>query len=103
MCGFGTSWVLEGLKALPPHALDMLTEPRAPSTRRLYALKWDIVAAIEISTHMSRATVSSWAWSKITAIWNIDFAAGWSSQNTFTRVYKLDVLSLASEVLSVSH
>ncbi len=51
MCGFGTSWVLEGLKALPPHALDMLTEPRAPSTRRLYALKWDIVAAIEISTH----------------------------------------------------
>ncbi len=36
-------------------------------------------------------------------IQNICLAAGWSLQNTFARFYKLDVQSLASQVLSVSN
>lgn len=55
-----------------------------------------------IRAHSTRAIASSWAWSKGTSIQDICFAAGWSSSNTFARFYKLDVPSVASQVLSVS-
>ncbi len=45
---------------------------------------------------------STWAWSRGMSIQDICLAAGWSSQNTFDRFYKLDIQSLASQVRSVS-
>ncbi len=57
---------------------------------------------LHIKAHSTRAIASSWAWSRGMSIQDICFAAGWSSQNTFARFYKLDVQSLASQVLSVS-
>ncbi len=57
---------------------------------------------LHIRAHSTRAIASSWAWSRGMSIQDICFAAGWSSQNTFARFYKLDVQSLASQVLSVS-
>ncbi len=55
-----------------------------------------------IRAHSTRAIASSWAWSIFMSIQDICFAAGWSSQSTFARIYTLDVQSLASQVLSVS-
>ncbi len=57
---------------------------------------------LHISGHSTRAIASSWAWSRGMSIRDICVAAGWSSQNTFARFYKLDVQSFASQVLSVS-
>ncbi len=57
---------------------------------------------LHIRGHSTRAIASSWAWSRGMSIPDICLAAGWSSQNTFARFYKLDVQSLASQVLSVS-
>ncbi len=56
---------------------------------------------LHIRAHSTRAIASSWAWSRGMSIRDICVAAGWSSQNTFARFYKLDVQSLASQ-LSVS-
>ncbi len=58
---------------------------------------------LHIRGHSMRAIASSWAWSRGMSIPDICLAAGWSSQNTFARFYKLDVQSLASQVLSVSN
>ncbi len=57
---------------------------------------------LHIRGHSTRAIASSWAWSRGMSIRDICVAAGWSSQNTFARFYKLDVQSFASQVLSVS-
>ncbi len=57
---------------------------------------------LHIRGHSTRAIASSWAWSRGMSIPDICLAAGWSSQNTFARFYKLDVQSLASQVLSVT-
>ncbi len=57
---------------------------------------------LHIRGHSTRANASSWAWSRGMSIRDICVAAGWSSQNTFARFYKLDVQSFASQVLSVS-
>ncbi len=57
---------------------------------------------VYIRGHSTRAIASSWAWSRGMSIRDICVAAGWSSQNTFARFYKLDVQSFASQVLSVS-
>ncbi len=57
---------------------------------------------LHIRRHSTRAIDSSWAWSRCMSIRDICVAAGWSSQNTFSRFYKLDVQSFASQVLSVS-
>ncbi len=89
------------------------TKGRAVSKQRLS--HW-IVAAIaaaytsqglecplHIRGHSTRAIASSWAWSIGMSIQDICLAAGWSSQNTFARFYKLDVQSLAAQVLSVSN
>ncbi len=57
---------------------------------------------LHIRGHSTRAIASSWAWSRGMSIRDICAAAGWSSQNTFARFYKLDVQSFASQVLSVS-
>ncbi len=57
---------------------------------------------LHIRAHSTRAIASSWAWSRGMSIQDICLAAGWSSQNTFARFYKLDVQSLASQMLSVS-
>ncbi|XP_056614726.1 TBC1 domain family member 20 isoform X1 [Triplophysa dalaica] len=54
-----------------------------------------------IRAHSTRAIASSWAWSRGTSIQDICCAAGWSSQNTFARFYRLDVSSLSSQVLSM--
>ncbi len=58
---------------------------------------------LHIRAYSTRAIASSWAWSRGMSIQDICLAAGWSSQNTFARFYKLDVQSLASQVLSVSN
>ncbi len=58
---------------------------------------------LHIRGHSTRAIASSWAGSRGMSIQDICLAAGWSSQNTFARFYKLDVQSLASQVLSVSN
>ncbi len=58
---------------------------------------------LHIRGHLTRAIASSWAWSRGMYIQDICLAADWSSQNPFTRFYKLDVQSLASQVLSVSN
>ncbi len=58
---------------------------------------------LHIRGHSTRAIASSWAWARGMSIPDICLAAGWSSQNTFARFYKLDVQSLASQVLSVSN
>lgn len=55
-----------------------------------------------VRAHSTRAVASSWAWARGASIRDICCAAGWSSQNTFARFYKLDVSSLTSRVLSVS-
>ncbi len=72
----------------------------------LWTLSRPLIRALEcplhIKAHSTRAIASSWAWSRCMSIQDICFAAGWSSQNTFARFYKLDVQSLASQVLSVS-
>ncbi len=57
---------------------------------------------LHIRGHSTRAIASSWAWSRGMSIRDICVAAGWSSQNTFARFYKLDVQSFASQVLSVN-
>ncbi len=57
---------------------------------------------LHIRGHSTRAIASSWAWSRGMSIRDICVAAGWSSENTFARFYKLDVQSFASQVLSVS-
>ncbi len=57
---------------------------------------------LHIRGHSTKAIASSWAWSRSMSIRDICVAAGWSSQNTFARFYKLDVQSFASQVLSVS-
>ncbi len=57
---------------------------------------------LHIRGHSTRAIASSWAWSRGKSIRDICVAGSWSSQNTFTRFYKLDVQSFASQVLSVS-
>ncbi len=57
---------------------------------------------LHIRGHSTRAIASSWAWSRGMSIRDIRIAAGWSSQNTFARFYKLDVQSFASQVLSMS-
>ncbi len=57
---------------------------------------------LHIRANSTRAIASSGAWSRGMSIQDICLAAGWSSQNTFARFYKLDVQSLASQVLSVS-
>ncbi len=57
---------------------------------------------LHIRGHSTRAIASSWAWSRGMSIRDICVAAGWSSQNTFARFYKLDIQSFASQVLSVS-
>ncbi len=57
---------------------------------------------LHIRGHSTRAIASSWAWSRGMSIQDICVAAGWSSQNTFARFYRLDVQSFASQVLSVS-
>ncbi len=57
---------------------------------------------LHIRGHSTRAIASSWAWSRGMSIRDICVAAGWSSQNTFARFYKLDVQSFAFQVLSVS-
>ncbi len=57
---------------------------------------------LHIRGHSTRAIASSWAWSRGMSIQDICAAAGWSSQNTFARFYRLDVQSFASQVLSVS-
>ncbi|XDV15183.1 hypothetical protein PO909_015313 [Leuciscus waleckii] len=56
---------------------------------------------LNIRAHSTRAVASSWAWSKGMSIQDLCLAAGWSSQNTFARFYKLDVRSVASQVLSI--
>ncbi len=53
--------------------------------------------------HISEGYRSTWAWSRCMCIQDICLEAGWSSQNTFARFYKLDVQSLASQILSVSN
>ncbi len=58
---------------------------------------------LHIRAHSTRAIASPRAWSRGMSIQDICLAAGWSSQNTFARFYKLDVQSLASQVLSVSN
>ncbi len=58
---------------------------------------------LHIRAQSTRAIASSWTWSRGMSIQDICLAAGWSSQNTFARFYKLDVQSLASQVLSVSN
>lgn len=55
-----------------------------------------------IRAHSTRVDASFWAWVGCPSIRDICCAAGFSSQNTFTRFYRLDVSSLASCVLSVS-
>ncbi len=57
---------------------------------------------LHIRGHSTRAMASSWAWSRGMSIQDICVAAGWSSENTFARFYRLDVQSFASQVLSVS-
>lgn len=57
---------------------------------------------LNIKAHSVRAIASSWAWARGMSIQDLCLAAGWSSQNTFARFYKLDVPSVASHVLSVS-
>ncbi len=57
---------------------------------------------LHIRGHSTRAIASSWAWSRGMSIQDICVAAGWSSENTFARFYRLDVQSFASQVLSVS-
>ncbi len=57
---------------------------------------------LHIRGHSTRAIASSWAWSRGMSIQDICAAAGWFSQNTFARFYRLDVQSFASQVLSVS-
>jgi hypothetical protein len=69
------------------------------------ALAYDcqgVVCPLNIKAHSTRAIASSWAWSRGMSIRDLCLAAGWSSQNTFARFYKLDVPSVASQVLSVS-
>ncbi len=58
---------------------------------------------LHIRGHSTRAIASSWVWARGMSIPDICLAAGWSSQNTFARFYKLDVQSLVSQVLSVSN
>ncbi len=89
------------------------TKGRAVSKQRLS--HWIVDAIMEayasqglecplhIRGHSTRAIASSWAWSRGMSIPDICLAAVWSSQNTFARFYKLDVQSLASQVLSVSN
>ncbi len=57
---------------------------------------------LHIRGHSTRSMASSWAWSRGMSIQDICVAAGWSSENTFARFYRLDVQSFASQVLSVS-
>ncbi len=57
---------------------------------------------LHIRGHSTRAMASWWAWSRGMSIQDICVAAGWSSENTFARFYRLDVQSFASQVLSVS-
>ncbi len=89
------------------------TKGRAMSKQRLSHWIVDAIMAVytsqglecplHIRAHSTRAIASSWAWSRGMSIQDICLAAGWSSQNTFARFYKLDVQSLASQVLSVSN
>ncbi len=58
---------------------------------------------LHIRGRSTRRYRSTWAWSRCMCIQDICLAAGWSSQNTFAMVYKLDVQSLASQVRSVSN
>ncbi len=57
---------------------------------------------LHIRANSTRAIASSGEWSRGMSIQDICLAAGWSSQNTFARFYKLDVQTLASQLLSVS-
>ncbi len=85
---------------------------RAVSKQRLFHWIVDAITAaytsqglecpLHIRGHSTRAIASSWAWSRGMSIRDICVAAGWSSQNTFARFYKLDVQSFASQVLSVN-
>lgn len=88
------------------------TKGRAVSKQRLSHWIMDVIALaytsqrqecpFNIRAYSTRSIAFSWAWAKGTSIWDICFAAGWSSQNTFARFYKLDVPSVTSQVLSVS-
>ncbi len=85
---------------------------RAVSKQRLFHWIVDAITAaytnqglecpLHIRGHSTRAMASSWAWSRGMSIQDICVAAGWSSENTFARFYRLDVQSFASQVLSVS-
>ncbi len=89
------------------------TKGRAVSKQRLSHWIVDAIMAaytsqglecpLHIRAHSTRAIASSWAWSRGMSSQDICLAAGWSLQNTFARFYKLDVQSLASQVLSVSN
>ncbi len=88
------------------------TKGRAVSKQRISHWIVDAITAaytsqglecpLHIRGHSTRAIASSWAWSRGMSIQDICVAAGWSSQNTFARFYRLDVQSFASQVLSVS-
>ncbi len=85
---------------------------RAVSKQRLSHWIVDVITAaytsrglecpLHIRAHSTRVIASSWAWSRAMSILDICVAASLSSQNNFARFYKLDVQSLASQVLSVS-
>ncbi len=50
------SGISEGLSALHSHVLDTLSEARAPSKRRLYALKWGVFVKWCGQAHIDPAT-----------------------------------------------
>ncbi len=93
---------------LPEHVLNTMAEARAPSTRRLYALKFlGYLITLAYSSLGLQCPIgeggiaSSWAWSSGVSILEICKAAGWSSSSTFVRFYNLDVPALQARVLSV--
>ncbi len=52
------SGISEGLSALHSHVLDTLSEARAPSKRRLYALKWGVFVKWCGQAHIDPAVLS---------------------------------------------
>ncbi len=56
---------------------------------------------IGVRAHSTRGLVSSWTWANGISFQDICMVAGWLLSSTFVRFYNLDVLSLASHVLSV--
>ncbi len=87
-------WLSEGLKVSKQRLSHWIVD----AIKASYTSQ-GLECPLHIRAHSSRAIIKR---SRGMSIQDICLAAGWSSQNTFTRFYKWDIQSLASPVLSVS-